>query len=140
MGRMKWFITGILLSLFASLPALAGEDCACGRQHDSNIAEAPSQPDCCTAAQPCDCQPELCPCKGVEDKRSECLGVPYTDEGCWNIDPCCCPRGEYRLVCPARGEFRLLCKTKCEKRHAKPKCKQDTCSCTSDGDDEFMDD
>jgi hypothetical protein len=133
---MKWLITGILFTLLASLPALAGEGCSCGGQHHDAAAEANDHPDCCSAGtQPCDCQPELCPCKGVEVKHTDCLGLPYTDEGCWIIDPCCCPRDEYRLVCPARGEFRLLCKSKCEKHRAKPKCKQDTCSCTSAGDD-----
>jgi len=140
-GLMKWFITGILIALFASLPALAGEDCACSGHHGDRTVGPTSQPDCCTvAAQPCGCQPELCPCKGVEVKRDDCLGVPYTDEGCWIIDPSCCPHDEYRLVCPARGQFRLLCKPKCEKSCKKPKCKQDTCSCSSEADEEFMED
>lgn len=133
---MKWFVTGILLSLLSSLPALAGDDCGCSRHHSKAGARAEC---CCDKAESCSCKPELCPCLDVEVERTECLEVPFTDEGCWIIDPQCCPRSEYRLVCPARRQFELLCEPKCKKHHRRSKCRQDTCTTCGDRDDWSID-
>jgi hypothetical protein len=69
--------------------------------------------------------------------REGCLPVPLPEDGCWSIDPRCCPRQEYCLLCCERAEFRLLCPP-CKPCKVKPCCKhrckcKDDCGCAADG-------
>jgi hypothetical protein len=101
-------------------------------------------------AEPCGCkacqEQAKCSCDPPCPVTAGCLPVPYGSEGCWEIDPCCCPHDDFKLLCceraeyslcPERSEFRLLCKPRCEdQKCGKPKCKQHTCSTCADKDDD----
>jgi hypothetical protein len=120
----------VLCAVLLLLPVAcwAGDHKGCGCQRHAAVVD--SNCGCCCAERVANCVVTSCKraCSTVEIQRTDCLGVPYTDEGCWKIDPNCCPRDDFRLVCPARDEFRLLCRNKCEPCNKKPKCRQDVCS------------
>ena len=80
----------------------------------------------CCEKTPCT-QCVMTECCDQQRMREGCMPVPLPEDGCWQIDPECCPRDCYRLVCVEREEFQLLCPKKCAPRKKCDAC-QDKCS------------
>jgi hypothetical protein len=141
--EMKLTGLAIVIVLLLAGTAWAGDCGSCGGNNGCDKCHSSSHPQHCDACgklasgdmhaggccdkTPCgECGHADC-CK--QHMREDCLPVPVPEDGCWKIDPECCPRDCYRLLCVEREEFRLLCPEKCAPRKTcdkcRPKCNDD---------------
>lgn len=155
-GGFFVLLIACLLALGAHTAVLANAGCGkCGQPACSScdkpceckecVKAAPCNCGECQAAKPCGgekrCQHWGCEgkCRQCCDECGEplpmkdgsCITPSVPDQGCWELDPNCCPREDFCLLCGAREEFKLLC---C----AKPKCcppKEKPCKCKQCGDE-----
>lgn len=139
-GAMRLLVIGILVAVaacFSYSAAFAGDDVVLGNRRHGDQAGSHCEGNC----KPCDKCEKCCPdeevCLECVDQcgneipltEGDCITPPVANQGCWDLQDCCCPPEQYTLCtnraqyhfCGAREEFQLLC---CAK-----KCCEDKCGC-----------
>jgi hypothetical protein len=131
----------ILFVAIFTCVAWAGECGSCAKKHSCDKCAPKHECSSCTAlvsgdlcagecgaVAPCaECvKLDACSCK-QQREREGCLPVPLPEDGCWTIDPECCPRECYRLLCMDRAEFKLLCRRDCKPERKCKTCEVDPC-------------
>ena len=106
-----------------------GKKCGCEKQRCS-------QKTCTKCEKKCGCKKEKCGCEQqceCESKcRPRCLGIQDMAGGGMNrINPDCCMKGCFELLCPCDAScFKLLGRNCREPREPKEcRCKKDDCGC-----------
>jgi hypothetical protein len=136
----------IFVAIFACA-AWAGDCGTCGQKHSCDQCAPKHECSSCTAVvsgdlcagdcaevAPCTECIELDKCCGkCERQREGCLAMPLPEDGCWTIDPECCPRECYRLLCVEREDFKLLCRRDCPKPVKCKSCQRERCETCEGG-------